>query len=54
MNSLLKPEMWKVTFAPTPDDIYWENLSMSRRYLTLKKIFINIALVRSYKIRAQC
>jgi hypothetical protein len=67
----VKPEQWKVTFAPPPDDLYWENLSMSRyeapkvsiilnknlvleltfqklnqfrRYLSLKKVFVNIAL----------
>ena len=46
VSSLLKPEDWKVSFAPTPDDLYWENMSMSRRYLTLKKIIINIFLVK--------
>lgn len=44
LSSILKPKQWKVTYAPTPDDIYWENLSVERRYLLLKKIIINIGL----------
>lgn len=30
-SAILKPEDWKVNFAPTPDDIYWENLCVERR-----------------------
>ena len=44
LSSLLKPKNWQVSFASTPDDIYWENLNVSRRFLTLKKIAMSIAL----------
>lgn len=44
LSSLLKPKQWKVSFASTPDDIYWENLNVSRRFLTLKYVAINIFL----------
>lgn len=44
LSKILKPHQWKVTFAPPPDDIYWENLSVSRRFLYLKKLVINIGL----------
>lgn len=44
ISSLLKPQNWKVSFASTPDDIYWENLNVSRKYLTLKYFLINIGL----------
>ena len=29
LSSILKPEKWRVQFAPEPTDIYWENLSVS-------------------------
>ncbi len=34
----------QVTFAATPDDIYWENLSMESRFLLIKKLLINAVL----------
>ena len=40
----LKTQQWQVSFASTPDDIYWENLNVSRRFLTLKYLLINIGL----------
>ena len=45
LSSLLKPKQWQVSFASTPDDIYWENLNVSRRFLTLKKIAMTIGLI---------
>ncbi|XP_034243730.1 CSC1-like protein 1 [Thrips palmi] len=44
MSNSLKPHRWHVTFAPSPADIYWENLSMPSRYWYLKAITINIVL----------
>ena len=44
LSSLLKPKQWIVSFASTPDDIYWENLNVSRKFLTLKKIVMSIGL----------
>ena len=38
ISALLKPKQWEVSFATTPEDIYWENLNVSRRFLTLKYI----------------
>jgi hypothetical protein len=40
----LHPEKWNVSYAAPPEDIYFENLSSGKRYLTLKMIIINIAL----------
>ncbi len=42
--ALLKVKDWKVTFAPTPDDLYWEHLSLDSRFLLLKKVVINTLL----------
>ena len=44
LSTLLKPKNWQVSFASTPDDIYWENLNVSRKFLTLKKIAMSIGL----------
>eukprot|EP00095_Tigriopus_kingsejongensis_P008456 snap_masked-scaffold18_size714446-processed-gene-1.9 protein:Tk08456 transcript:snap_masked-scaffold18_size714446-processed-gene-1.9-mRNA-1 annotation:"hypothetical protein L798_12217" len=44
LSTILKPKRWKVSYAPNPDDIYWENLSVERRFLLFKKIVINIGL----------
>ena len=30
LSSILKPQNWNVSYAPVPDDIYWENLGSSR------------------------
>ena len=40
----MRPENWKVTFAPPPDDIYFENLSVRRKYLNLKVVASNVIL----------
>ncbi len=40
----LKPKLWVVTFAPTPDDIQWGNLAIERQCLLIKMVFVNIAL----------
>lgn len=44
VSAKIKPENWRVTFASTPDDIYWDNLSVSKRFLISKYIIINVTL----------
>ena len=36
LSPILKPNKWKVKFAPEPEDIYWENLSISGNFLKVK------------------
>ncbi len=43
-SAQLKVKDWKVSFAPTPDDLYWEHLSLESRFLLLKKIVVNTVL----------
>ncbi len=38
---LLKPEKWTVSYAPPPDDIYWENLTYARSLWTLRALVAN-------------
>ena len=44
LSSILRPQNWLVTFASKPEDIYWENLNVPKKLLTLKFIAINIGL----------
>ena len=44
LSSTLRPDHWRVQFAPPPRDIYWENLSDKRRWLVTRTIFSNICL----------
>jgi len=44
ISAEIKVSKWKVSFASTPEDIYWENLSNESRFLLLKKIVVNVAL----------
>ena len=44
LSSILRPKNWVVSFASTPDDIYWENLNVSKSLLTLKYIAINLGI----------
>lgn len=44
VSGMLKPRRWHVSFAPSPADIYWENLSMPSKYWYLKAVTINIIL----------
>ena len=43
LASLLKPENWYVSYAPVPEDIYWENLGSSR-FFWIKYIAVNVML----------
>jgi len=40
----LRVSDWKVWFAPPPQDIYWEHLSVPRTFLFLKKVLANVCL----------
>ncbi len=40
-SAQLEPWHWGVRIAPPPEDIYWENLNESHRFLPLKTFFIN-------------
>ena len=44
LSPSLRPERWRVTYAPLPGDIYWENLSDPRNWLLAKKVIANTAL----------
>ena len=44
LSSVLRPQNWIVSFAPMPEDIYWENLNVARKFLKLKYVAINILL----------
>jgi len=44
IDNLLRPNSWDVTFAPPPEDIYWENLHSPRPLRIVKVIVINIIL----------
>ena len=43
LSSILKPENWNVSYAPVPEDIYWENLGSSR-FWWIKYMAANTAL----------
>lgn len=40
----LKPYNWFIRVAPSPEDIYWANLSVTNRHWWLKAVIINIIL----------
>ncbi|KAL7646711.1 UNVERIFIED_CONTAM: hypothetical protein RMT77_001964 [Armadillidium vulgare] len=40
----LKPHNWIIHTAPSPDDIYWSNLSVTTKLWYVKAIFINFLL----------
>jgi len=44
LSPTLRPDNWRVQFAPPPRDIYWENLSDKRRWLVTRTIFSNLCL----------
>jgi len=44
LSPSLRPELWRVSYAPLPGDIYWENLSDQRNWLTARKIIANSIL----------
>jgi len=44
LSPSLRPELWRVSYAPLPHDIYWENLSDQRNWLTAKKIIAGLLL----------
>ncbi|XP_064489861.1 calcium permeable stress-gated cation channel 1-like isoform X2 [Ornithodoros turicata] len=44
LNKQLRPSMWKVTFAPPPSDIFWENLAIGKWAWYIRSFFINFVL----------
>lgn len=44
MSHLLQPHLWSVTFAPPPNDIFWENLSESSTSRMWKSTMVNTFL----------
>ncbi|PSN32304.1 CSC1-like protein 2 [Blattella germanica] len=40
----LEPHNWQVKFAPSPKDIYWENLSIPSNYWYIKAVLVNFFL----------
>jgi hypothetical protein len=44
LSPTLRPDNWRVQFAPPPRDIYWENLSDKRRWLVTRTVFSNLCL----------
>ncbi|KAK8396634.1 hypothetical protein O3P69_004961 [Scylla paramamosain] len=44
VSSELKPYNWFIRVAPSPEDIYWANLSVTNRHWWLKAVIINIIL----------
>ncbi|XP_022652667.1 CSC1-like protein 1 [Varroa destructor] len=40
----LKPYLWKVMFAPPPNDLFWENLSVGKWAWYVRSVFINFLL----------
>merc|ERR1719154_125967 len=44
LSPTLRPDHWRVQFAPPPRDIYWENLSDKKRWLILRTIISNTCL----------
>ena len=43
-DSIGDPRAWSVRYAPPPDDMYWTELSGSRKYLLIKYVVVNIFL----------
>ncbi|XP_042149368.1 calcium permeable stress-gated cation channel 1 isoform X4 [Ixodes scapularis] len=44
MTKDLRPNTWKVTFAPPPSDIFWENLSVGKWAWYIRSFVINFVL----------
>ncbi|XP_063242767.1 calcium permeable stress-gated cation channel 1 isoform X2 [Bacillus rossius redtenbacheri] len=44
VSSNLQPHRWVVSFAPSPKDIYWENLSVPSKYWYVKAVMVNLFL----------
>jgi len=38
----IRPDKWRVWYAPPPNDIIWENLSDKRQWVNLKKLVANL------------
>jgi hypothetical protein len=45
LSAALRPEDWRVSFAPPPEDIYWENLTDQRRWLFLRRVVAGVVLL---------
>ncbi|KAK7863628.1 hypothetical protein R5R35_006165 [Gryllus longicercus] len=44
LSRQLEPHNWQVQFAPSPQDIYWENLSVPSNYWYIKAVIVNLFL----------
>ncbi|XP_067007803.2 calcium permeable stress-gated cation channel 1 isoform X2 [Anabrus simplex] len=42
LSRQLEPHQWRVTFAPTPRDIFWENLSLPSKFWYLRAVLVNL------------
>ncbi|CAG2057542.1 unnamed protein product, partial [Timema podura] len=40
----LEPHRWQVSFAPSPKDLFWENLSLPSKYWYVKAVIVNLFL----------
>ena len=38
----MRPDLWRVWYAPPPNDIIWENLSDRRQWVAFKKVVANL------------
>jgi len=45
LNPSLRPSKWKVSFAPIPRDIHWQNLKEGNWWLTVKKLISDLILI---------
>ena len=45
LSTSLRPEKWRVNFAPEPSDIYWHSLQDNRVFLNIKSILADLVLV---------
>jgi len=45
LSPSLRPSKWKVSFAPIPRDIHWQNLKENNSWFMAKKIFSTIMLI---------
>ena len=44
VSNILHPQNWKVSYAPVPEDIYWQNLGSSN-YWWMKYLSVNAAVL---------
>ena len=44
VSNILQPQNWKVSYAPVPEDIYWQNLGSSN-YWWMKYLSVNAAVL---------